>query len=66
MIKNIGKFDRLLRIAVSIVFVVLIASETVTGTMAIVLGAAASIFMLTSVLGVCPLYIPLKINTNKK
>ncbi|MBP8081880.1 MAG: DUF2892 domain-containing protein [Spirochaetes bacterium] len=37
-----------------------------TGIAAIVLGAIAVIFVLTSLVGVCPMYYPLGISTRKK
>jgi hypothetical protein len=38
----------------------------ISGTWAIVLGILAIIFLLTSLIGVCPLYMPFKISTKKK
>jgi hypothetical protein len=38
----------------------------ISGPLAIVLGLIAAILLLTSFAGVCPLYIPLKLNTAAK
>ncbi|HNL83724.1 MAG TPA: DUF2892 domain-containing protein [Chitinophagales bacterium] len=61
-----GKLDKTLRIAVAAVIAILYFTHVISGTLAIVLGIVAIIFLLTSLVGNCPLYIPLKINTNKE
>lgn len=66
MIKNLGTFDRGLRIVFGLFVVLLIVIGAVQGIAAIILGVFAAVFILTSSLGTCPLYIPFKINTNKK
>lgn len=66
MVKNMGKLDKTLRIAVAAVIAILYFTHVISGTLAIVLGIFAIIFLLTSLVGSCPLYIPLKINTNKE
>ena len=63
MQKNMGNLDRGLRIAAALVVAVLIITGTVSGVLAIILGIAAAAFLLTSVIGFCPLYAPLGINT---
>lgn len=66
MVKNMGKLDKTLRIAVAAIIAILYFTHVINGTLAIVLGIFAIIFLLTSLVGSCPLYIPLKINTNKE
>jgi hypothetical protein len=66
MVKNMGKLDKTLRIAVAVIIAILYFTNVINGTLAIVLGIFAIIFLLTSLVGTCPLYIPLKINTNKE
>ncbi len=63
MKKNIGNADRVIRIAVAIVFGLLYFTDIATGTWAIVLLMLGSIFVLTSVVGFCPLYSLLGANT---
>jgi len=63
MQKNMGNLDRGLRIAAALVVAVLIITDTVSGVLAIILGIAVAAFLLTSVIGFCPLYAPLGINT---
>lgn len=66
MVKNMGKLDKTLRIAVAVIITILYFTHVINGTLAIVLGIFAIIFLLTSLVGTCPLYIPLNINTNKE
>lgn len=66
MVKNMGKLDKTLRIAVAAIIAILYFTHVINGTLAIVLGIFAIIFLLTSLVGTCPLYIPLNINTNKE
>lgn len=48
--------DRVIRIILAIVVAVLIYMGTLTGTAAIILGILAAVFLLTSLIGFCPLY----------
>lgn len=66
MIKNMGTIDKILRILVAIVIAVLYFTNVITGTLAIILLVVGGVFILTSFIGFCPLYWPLKINTGKK
>lgn len=66
MKKNMGTTDRLLRIVLAVVVAILYFTNTISGTLAIVLGALAAIFILTSLVRFCPLYVPLGINTCSK
>ncbi|MCX7879772.1 MAG: DUF2892 domain-containing protein [Ignavibacteria bacterium] len=65
MKKNMGSFDRTLRIMLAIVIAILIALKQLTGLSAIIFGIVAVVFLITSAIGWCPLYCPLKINTAK-
>jgi len=58
-----GNADRLIRTLLAVLFVVLYFTSTVTGTIGIVLLVIGAIFLLTSFVGVCPLYSLLGINT---
>lgn len=66
MRKNMGSLDKTIRIAIAIVIAVLYYTGTITGTVAIIALALAVIFVLTSFLSFCPLYVPFRINTCKK
>jgi hypothetical protein len=63
MKKNMGTIDRVIRILLAIVVVILYMAGSITGVAAIILGIIAVIFILTSLIGFCPLYVPLKIST---
>lgn len=65
MKKNMGNADRLIRIIIAIAVAVLIITQAVTGTAAIIMGVLATIFLLTSLVSFCPLYVPFKISTKK-
>ncbi len=60
---NMGTIDRGVRVAVAILFAILILTNVVSGWLAIVLGVLAAVFVLTSLIGFCPLYLPFGINT---
>jgi O-antigen/teichoic acid export membrane protein len=64
--KNMGSLDRILRFIFAAAVAVLYFTNVISGTWAIVLGILAIIFLLTSLIGVCPLYMPFKISTKKK
>lgn len=66
MKKNMGTIDRIIRVLVALVLLVLFAANVISGTIAIVLLALSGIFILTSFLSFCPLYLPLGISTCKK
>jgi esterase/lipase len=63
MRKNMGNTDRLIRILISVVLVGLNLGGVLTGTLALVSWVLAGIFVLTSVVGFCPLYTLFGINT---
>ncbi|MFQ3621694.1 MAG: DUF2892 domain-containing protein [Spirochaetales bacterium] len=65
MIVNMGKVDRAIRLILAAVFIVLILTGSVGGTLSTILGILSVVFILTSVIRFCPLYVPLKINTDK-
>ncbi len=66
MKKNMGTADKAIRILVAVVIAVLYFTNVISGTLAIVLGILAVVFILTSFISFCPLYLPFGINTLKK
>lgn len=60
---NMGIADRIIRILIAVVIGVLYFTGTISGTLGIVLLVLAGVFILTSLVGSCPLYIPLGIRT---
>lgn len=65
MKKNMGTADRIIRTILAFIVAVLYFTKQITGTAAVILGLFAVIFLLTSLVGFCPLYVPLKISTRK-
>ncbi len=66
MKQNMGSADRIVRLLLVALVVVLYFAGAISGTVAIILGVLAVVFLLTSTVGVCPLYIPLGLSTLKK
>lgn len=61
--KNMGNADRIIRIIIAIVIAILFFTKTITGTLGIILLVLAAIFLLTSLIGFCPLYAPFGLKT---
>jgi uncharacterized membrane protein len=66
MKKNMGTIDKTIRILVAVVVVVLYFTHVISGVLAIVLLALSAIFVVTSILSICPLYMPFGLSTRKK
>lgn len=62
---NMGPLDRILRIIIALVIGVLYFTKIVTGTIGTILLVIALIFLLTSIVGYCPLYSIIGISTKK-
>jgi len=65
MKKNMGVLDRTIRVIVAVVIAALYFTGQISGTLAIVLGIIAVIFLLTSLVGTCPAYLPFGLSTCK-
>ncbi|HDJ34522.1 MAG TPA: DUF2892 domain-containing protein [Bacteroidetes bacterium] len=63
MKKNMGTLDRLVRILLAALIVVLYFTEVITGTLGIILLILAAVFLLTGLFSFCPLYVPFGIKT---
>lgn len=66
MIKNMGSADRIIRLLIVVLIIALYLADVISGTLAVILGIAAGIFFITSLIGFCPAYYPLGIKTIKK
>ncbi|MEZ7504480.1 DUF2892 domain-containing protein [Flavobacterium sp. Arc2] len=66
MKKNMGQADKIFRGLIAAVIALLYLTNVISGTVAIVLGALAVIFLITSLVSFCPLYAPFGINTRSK
>jgi len=60
-----GGIDRIIRLVVAAVIVLLYTQGIIAGTIAYVLFAVAAIFVLTSFVSFCPLYRIVGLNTCK-
>ena len=66
MKKNMGMADKTIRFVLAIIIGVLYYTKVINGTLAIILGVLAGVFILTSFISFCPLYLPFGINTTRK
>lgn len=66
MKKNMGVTDSVIRMLIAVVILSLYLAGIINGTLAIILLAVAIIFILTGLIGFCPLYLPFGISTRKK
>ncbi len=61
---NESGLDRIIRVVIGIVLLALYFTGTVSGALGIVLLVVGAIALLTGVIGMCPMYMLLKIKTN--
>lgn len=66
MPKNMGLIDRIVRAVFAVVVAVLYLTQQISGLAAIILGILAVVFVITAILGFCPLYLPFGISTKGK
>ncbi len=66
MKKNMGTLDRIIRVVIALAIGVLYFMGMISGTAAIILGVLAVIFLATSLVSTCPLYLPFNISTRPK
>jgi len=65
MHRNMGTIDRVIRLLVVVLIAALYLGGQLSGTAAIVLGIVAVAFLVTSLLGWCPAYLPFGISTRR-
>ena len=66
MTQNMGTLDRTVRALLALAVGGLYFAGQLGGVAALILGAFAVIFLGTSAVGSCPLYVPLGLSTQKK
>ncbi len=66
MLKNIGKSDKLIRIAIAILLLAIVQFLGITGTLSVILMSLSLVFLVTAFINLCPLCLPFGINTCKK
>lgn len=64
--QNMGTLDRTIRLLLATAVAVLYFTGNLTGLTAIILGILAVIFVITSFVGFCPLYLPIGLSTRKE
>jgi hypothetical protein len=64
--KNIGSIDKVVRVLVAALIAVLYFTHVISGTTGIILLVVAGVFVLTSLLGICPIYLLFGLKTAKK
>jgi hypothetical protein len=63
MKKNMGSADKIIRILIAAVVAVLFFTNVISGTLGIVLLVLAIVFVLTSLVSFCPLYMLVGMST---
>lgn len=64
--KNMETLDRTLRLVIAAAVAVFYFTGNLSGLAAIILGILAVVFVATSLVGFCPLYLPLGLSTRKR
>lgn len=65
MKQSMGAVDKVIRLVVVAIIAALYFTGQITGTAAIILGIIAVAFLVTSLIGWCPTYVPFGISTKK-
>lgn len=63
MKKNVGNTDKVIRIVLGLLFGILYFTNSVTGTLGIIFLVFGFVFIITSLIGFCPIYPLFGINT---
>jgi hypothetical protein len=66
MKKNIGSVDKVVRILLALIVVILFFTNVISGVVGIILLIVAGVLVLTSLISFCPLYWPFGLSTEKK
>jgi len=61
-----GKFDRISRVIAALIFAYLFFTDAVSGFLGNTLLVLGAVFLLSSLVSFCPLYVPFGINTCEK
>lgn len=62
---NMSSADRIIRVIIAVIFAALYFTGTVPGTLGLILTIVAVVFLLTSLIGFCPLYTLFGMRTKK-
>ncbi len=61
-----GSADRIIRVIIAAIMIALYFTATITGTLGIILIALSAIFVFTSLVSFCPLYLTFGLSTLRK
>lgn len=64
--KNMGTLDQIIRLVIAATIAVLYFTGNLSGLAAIILGILAVVFVVTSFVSFCPLYLPFGLSTRKQ
>ena len=64
MKRNMGTLDRIIRLVVVAIIAALYFTGQISGLATIILGIVAAAFLVTSLIGWCPGYVPFGISTH--
>ncbi|MEI2693934.1 MAG: DUF2892 domain-containing protein [Saprospiraceae bacterium] len=65
MKKNMGFIDRTIRIVIAVLIVGLYLGNMIAGLLATILLILGAVFLITSTISFCPLYLPFGFSTRK-
>lgn len=63
---NLGSIDKIVRVAIAVLLIVLFITEIISGIMVFISLIVASVLLITSTISYCPVYRACGINTRKK
>jgi hypothetical protein len=66
MKKNLGTVDKIIRVLLAVIIGILYFTGVVTSTLGVILMVLSIIFLLTSLVSICPIYLALGLSTAKK
>ena len=66
MKKNMGNMDKIIRVLVALIFAALYFTGVVGGTLGLILLIFGVVFVATSFISFCPLYLPFGLSTCKR
>jgi len=66
MKKNVGTTDKVIRILIAVIVVVLFFTHVISGALGIILLVLAAVLVATSLVSFCPIWLALGLNTHKK
>ncbi len=66
MKKNIGSIDKIVRLLLAAVFILLFVFNVVTGLVGYILLALAAVFIFTALVNWCPIWAMLGLHTDKR